>query len=157
MKTAKEMLQEAQKLLGLNQKEFGTYAGVSIRTVNSWMTEDRKVSDHVAEMIYRLAKVDANALEDGNLTTDMMRWAVIESVGLDEIITVCGSKVDALRAAENDWKHLTQAEKKRMETFCVGLIHVQLTEKNSDSRFTYAETDSGWIDTTIYTIAKEYV
>lgn len=158
MKTSQEMLKEAQEMLGLKQKELGVYAGVGAKTVNTWMKGKRTCPDHVAEMVLRLAKVDAKALKEGEPTTDMMRWAVIESSGIDEFITVCGSKNDALKAAEENWNHLTESEKKKLEIFAVGLIHVQLMEKNGiDGRFTYAENENGWVDGDIYECEKDYI
>ena len=155
MKTAIEMLKEAQELLNLNQKELGTYIGVSTRTVNSWMTGERTCPDHVAEMALRLARIDAKALEEDEPTTAMMRWAVIDSYGIDEYLTVCGSKADALREAENDWNHLTAAEKANRERFLVGLINVQICEKAGfGGRFEYANIE-GRIDGDVYECAKD--
>jgi len=156
--SSKDMLMRANNLLGLTQKDFGTYIGVSIRTVNSWMTGDRTAPDHVAEMALRLAEVDSRALEDGERTTGMYRWAVISSSGIDEFLTVCGSKADALRAAEDDWKHLTPREKEKLERFEVGLIHVCLTDAMGyDGRFSYFEDSAGRVDGDVYECAKDYL
>lgn len=158
MMKGKEMLKKAQEMLGLTQKELGVYIGVSTRTVNSWMTGERTCPDHVAEMAARLTEVDAKALEEGEPTTGMMRWAVISSDGGDEFLTVCGSKADALREAETGWNHMTQREKEKAERFEVGLIHVCLAEDHaSESRFSSFTRDDGTIDADVYECAKDYL
>ena len=150
------MLLEAKNLLNLNQKELGVYCGVSARTVNTWMTGEKTCRDYVAEMVLRLAKVDSKALEYGEPTTNMMRWALISSYGSDEWLTVCGSKTDALRLADEEWKHMTESERQREEKFLVGLVNVQLNDGlECDSRFTYSEIE-GRIDSDIYEILKDY-
>lgn len=159
MMTIKEMLTEAQNALELNQKELGVYIGVSTRTVNSWMTEKRACPDHVAEMAMRLANVDAQALENGERTSGMMRWAIIDEIrDRDEFLTVCGSQADALREAETDWTHLTDREKKNRARFEVALIHVCLTECDYDgSRFSYYVREDGSVDADVYEVSKDWL
>lgn len=158
MKTAQEMLHEAQEMLQLTQKDFGVYAGVSVRTVNSWMTGDRKAPLHVSEMILRLAEVDSKALEGGEPTTGIYRWAVISSSGIDEFLAVYGSKADAMRAAYVDWQHLTQREREKLERFEVSLIHVCLADQTGiDGRFSYYEDANGRIDGDVYECVANYL
>ena len=153
-----EMLEKVQDLLQINQKELGVYIGVSTRTVNSWMTGERSCPDHVAEMALRLAKADTRAIENAEPTTTMKRWAVISNDGTDEFLTVCGSKADAIREAEIQWSHTTEAERAKCEIFVVGLINVQIIEKRQHSgRFGWAEDESWEIDSTVYEIAKDYL
>ena len=159
MMTVKEMFAEAQEMLDLNQKEFGVYVGVSTQTMNSWMTEKRVCPDYVAEMALRLARVDAQALKNGEQATGMMRWAVIDEIqNRDEYLTVCGSKAIALREAEIQWSHLTDREKKNRARFDVALIHVCLTDRNYDgSRFAYFEREDGSVDGDVYEVAKNWL
>ena len=92
MTNSKEMLQEAQDLLGLNQKELGVYIGVSTRTINSWMTGERECPMHVAELTLRVATEDARKCDNDEPTSGMFRWAVIDELrDGDEFLTVCGS------------------------------------------------------------------
>ena len=156
MMTNLEMLKAAQEILDLNQKELGVYIGVSWRTVNNWFTGARQVPAYVAEMALRLAEVEAEALDAGDpAPTGMYRWAVISSYGTDEFLTVCGSKADALREAETQWSHMTEAEKTKAERFEVGLIHVQICDGN-DGRFCYFD-NNGEIDGDVHELAKDYL
>lgn len=156
MKTTLEMLQEAQDLLKLNQKELGVYIGVSTRTVNSWMTGDRQCPAYVAEMALRLAKVDAEALDEDEPTTGLFRWAVIMEDDHNEWLTVCGSKADALREGEDDWKHMTSQAQDSLIRYEVALIHVQVNDEYVGSRFSYYQK-SGRVDGDTYEIAKKYI
>ena len=151
-----KMLKKAQIMLELNQRELGTYIGVSQRTINNWMTETRAVPAYVAEMTLRLADLDMKALDAGEPTSEMFRWAVISSRGIDEWIDVYGSKADALREAEADWKHLTPTEQKSMERFMVGLIHV-CYHPSHDGKFDWIELSNGEIDGDVYECAKDYL
>jgi len=158
MKNNIELLEEAQELLDLNQRELGIYIGVSARCVNAWMTGERAVPSYVTEMANRLAHIDAVAMAEGRPTSTMARWAVIRSSGLDEFIDVYGNKADALRAAEVEWKHLTASEKKKAETFMVGMVNVQICdEPMADSRFQQAVLENGSIDADIYDVAKDFL
>lgn len=158
MEDNRSMLNQAQEELGLNQKELGVYIGVGTRTINSWMTGERECPAYVAEMALRLAQVDRIALEDDEPATGMFRWAVIDEIrDGDEYITVCGSKADALREAENDWKHLLPKERERRARFQVALIHVAVMEKEVDgTRFTYFTDHSGRIDGDTYAVEKNW-
>lgn len=155
--TSKEILQEAQRMLGLSQKDFGTYIGVSARTVNSWMgkAESRSCPMYVAEMALRLAKADTRARNFSDHTSGMFRWAVIQDSGNVETLDVYGAKADAIREAEMYWNHLTDREKANQERFEVGLAHVTLSESESEP-FTYFESDFG-IDADVYEVAKDYL
>lgn len=157
--TNKEMLEEAQRLLGLNQKELGIFAGVSARCVNAWMTGERAVPSHVAEMINRLAHADHDALEDVRPTTAMLRWAVITARGIDEWMTVCGNKADALREAADQWRRLTEDERKKVDRFEVSLVKVQIVARSplNCGRFEYYEGADGQIDGEVYECAKDYL
>lgn len=158
MKNNIELLEEAQELLNLNQRELGIYIGVSARCVNAWMTGERSVPSYVAEMANRLAHIDAVAMAEDRPTSTMARWAVIRSSGLDEFIDVYGNKADALRAADVEWKHLTASEKKKTETFMVGMVNVQIIdEPMADSRFQQAVLENGSIDADIYDVAKDFL
>ena len=147
MEDNRSMLNQAQEELGLNQKELGVYIGVSTRTVNSWMTRERECPAYVAEMALRLAQVDRVALEDDEPTTG----------DGDEFITVCGSKADAIREAEKDWKHLLPKEQERRARFQVALIHVAVMEREVDgTRFTYFTDHNGHIDGDTYAVEKNW-
>lgn len=147
MKTAQEMLHEAQEMLQLTQKDFGVYAGVSARTVNSWFTGDRKCPDHVAELILRIAISDVSAIgEDDEPTSTMWRWAWIDAAGIDMDITPYGSKVDAMRAAEQYWQRMTKHDKGRRTTYQVGLMKFELTEDGLQPE-----------DPDVYDIAKDWL
>lgn len=61
--------------------------------------------------------------------------------------------VDALRDAETQWSHLTDAEKDKQERFEVGLIHCQLT----DHGFAYYIGEDGVADSDVYEVAKDYL
>jgi transcriptional regulator with XRE-family HTH domain len=151
-----DMLKEAQNLLDLNQKELGVYIGVSQRTISNWFTGARQVPAYVAEMALRLAEVESEALDAGDpAPTDMYRWAVISSYGTDEWLTVCGSKADALREAEGQWSHMTEAEKAKAERFEVGLIHVQICS-DGENCFSYSESN-GVVDGDVYELAKDFI
>ena len=158
MEDNRSMLKQAQEELKLNQKELGVYIGVSTRTINSWMTGERECPSYVAEMVRRLARIDRKALEDGENTSGMFRWAVIDEIrDGDEYITVCGSKADALREAEKDWKHLLPKEQERRARFQVALIHVAVMEREVDgTRFTYFTDHNGRIDGDVYEVAKNF-
>ena len=148
MKTAQEMLHEAQEMLQLTQKEFGVYAGVSARTVNSWFTGDRKCPDHVAELILRIARSDVSAVGGDEPTSTMWRWAWIDAAGIDVDITPYGSKVDAMRAAEQYWQRMTKHDKERRTTYQVGLMRFELTEDGllAEDQDVY-EIAKDWLDT----------
>lgn len=148
-----EILEQIQQLLKINQKTLGAYIGVSTRTINSWMTGERSCPDHVADLAARLAEVDAMAIAEGMGSVPMQRWAVIDTWGADEFITVCGSKADALREGANQWNSLTQAEKEARQSFVVGVINVQLVESGKKTVFTWAEGPEAG---NIYDIAEEY-
>lgn len=152
-----ELLEATQQMLNLNQKELGAYIGVGTRTVNSWMTGDRQCASYVAEMAYRLATVDAEALKNCEPTTGMYRWAVIDDTGSDVFLTVCGSHTDAIREGEMLWSHMTNREKNGTQSFMVGLIHVCVIEDRVDGcHFSMFENENGQIDSTIYEVAKQY-
>ena len=157
---SKARLQAVQEKLKLNQKQLGIYIGVSARTVNAWMgkKETRECADYIVEMAERLADVDARALENGEPTTTMMRWAVIDETHTDTFITVCGDKADALREGQTDWDHLTAWEKENdVVHFSVGLIRVQLTEDHGKRTFEQALLEDGIsADGDIYDVAKEW-
>lgn len=157
---SKARLQAVQEKLKLNQKQLGIYIGVSARTVNAWMgkKESRECADYIVEMAERLAEVDARALENGEPTTTMMRWAVIDETHTDTFITVCGDKADALREGQSDWDHLTAWEKENdVVHFSVGLICVQLTEDHGKRSFEQALLPDGiFADGDIYDVAKEW-
>ena len=158
MEDSRSMLRQAQEELKLNQKELGVYIGVSTRTINSWMTGERECPAYVAEMALRLAQIDRIALEDDGPVTGMFRWAVIDEIrDGDEYITVCGSKSDALREADKDWKHLLPKERERRARFQVALIHVAVMERGVDGTcFTYFTDRSGHIDGDVYEVAKSW-
>ena len=158
MEDNRSMLNQAQEELGLNQKELGVYIGVSTRTINSWMTGERECPAYVAEMALRLAQIDRIAMEDDGLVTGMFRWAVIDEIrDGDEYITVCGSKADAIREAEKDWKHLLPKEQERRARFQVALIHVAVMKREVDgTRFTYFTDRNGRIDGDVYEVAKSW-
>lgn len=155
----REMLQKIQDMLGLKQKELGVYIGVSTRTINSWMTGERQCPEYVAEMALRIALIDAKAYEIDEPTSGMYRWAVVDQRGNgDEFLTVCGSKADALREAEAQWRHLTIKERESRIRFLVGLVHVSLTDGEYDgSRFSYYIDDSGKVDGDVYELAKTWL
>ena len=153
-------LKETQKALGLSQKEFGVYIGVSTRTINAWMSEGQPNTcpTYMVELISRIADADLKALEEGEPTTRFQRWAVISSDGGDEFLTVKGNQADALREAEMLWNHLTAKEKASLTTFQVGLVNVQLVEKHGhDGPFAYAEDGNGVIDADVYEVAKDFL
>lgn len=153
-----EMLREAQRTLELTQKELGVYIGVPTRTINAWMTEYRVCPDHTAELVYRLAQVDRERLDDGIPTTSMYRWALMRSYRTDEFLDVYGSKADAMRDAEYEWQHMTEAERESSRRFEVGLVHVQICEKDWEGkRFQYAEIDDrGRVDGDVYEFGKDW-
>jgi len=150
-----QRLEELRKMLGLNQTEFGIYAGVSQRTASTWFTGERQIPEHVLGMLERLATYDAYKVAQGELTQPFLRWAVIDTDGEDEYIDVYGSKAEALRAGARDWKQLTEAEKKRRSGFVVGLINVQYSDDKRD-HFPQAEAEDGSVDGTIYAEAKRW-
>lgn len=150
MKTA-EILATIQKTLNINQKTLGTYIGVSTRTVNSWMTGERACPDHVADLALRLAAVDAMAISEGMGSVPMQRWTVIDTCGADEFLTVCGSKADAIREGETQWRALTDSEREARQAFRVGVISVQLVKDGKKTVFTWAEGDGA-----VYEIAKDF-
>jgi len=146
-----ETLKAVQEKLGLNQRELGVYAGVSTRTMNAWCTGYRECPEHVAELIARLAYMDAKALEEGQPTSTMRRWCIRSSYGIDEFLTPAGSKADALRLAKMEWEHMTEKEKANAETFEVCLVDIRLTDRTIDGCF-------GWADSgEVYDIAKDYL
>ena len=146
-----EVLKDAQEMLGMNQKEFGVFAGVSTRTVNSWFTGYRTCADHVAEMIHRLADLDSRMLASGEETSILRRWCLVRSYGQDEFMTAYGSKADAIRDAQMEWDHMTKKEKANSETFEVILTDVCLTDRTIDGCFGWAagaevlEVAKSWI------------
>lgn len=155
---SKRMLTEAQKMLNLNQKDFGTYIGVSARTVNAWMgkAESRKCPVYLAEMTLRLARHDAAALENGEQPSGMWRWAVVDADSRGEYLYVFGSRPEAIREADMMWKHLTDREKSKLERFEVALIHVTLTDSRHE-RWTYYGYENGVVDGDAYEVAKDYL
>ena len=156
--TDKEMLIKAQNLLKLNQMELGVYAGVGKRTVNTWMTGERVVPSHVAELVYRIAKADLESLEQEFPTSGMFRWALISSDGYDEFTSVRGSRTDAIREAETTWNNMTENERKRKKTFMVALIHVCINAGNVyEGRFSRYADEYGTVDNDVYDIAKDYL
>lgn len=158
MEDNRNMLRQAQEELKLNQKELGVYIGVSTRTINSWMTGERECPSYVAEMVRRLARIDRKALENGENTSGMFRWAVIDEIqDRDEFLTVCGSKADAIREAQRDWERLTPKDRERRARFEVGLIRATLMDQTVDgSRFTYYQDNKGHIDSDVYDTAKSW-
>lgn len=155
MKTSRELLQEAQNLLGLTQKDIGVYIGVSARTINSWMgpAETRTCPLYVAEAALRMAQADRKLMRETATATGMMRWALISDDGWNEDLHVYGAKADALREAEIYWNHLTKAEQGKKERFEVGLIRAALTGSGS---FGYYEDENGLIDADVYEVAKSW-
>ena len=156
MKTTKEMLQEAQAMLGVTQKDLGVYIGVSKRTISNWMTDTRECPMHVAELTLRMAESDTNALNEGIPASGMMRWALIDEAEHDETLRVYGSQADAIRDAEVYWAYLTEKERERRVRFQVGLVHVSLAQLNTNSMFAYYEAHDGSIDADVYEIAKDW-
>ena len=153
-----EMLSEARQLLNLNQKELGVYIGVSNNTVNNWMTKRRACPTHIAEMALRLARFDAERLENGETTSQMVRWSLVSSTEYGEWLTVCGSKADAIREGQMQWSHLTENEKRKVSTFEVALVKVQIVDKfKNEPRFSYYCDESGRCDADILDIAKDWI
>ena len=151
METAREILMTTQKQLGLTQRELGVYAGVSTRTINSWMTGYRTCNDSTAELIGRVADMDLKALENGETTSKMRRWCLITSDGGDEFLTAHGSKADAIRDADISWNHLTDKEKAKRESFMVALVDVCLVDRTVDGCFGWSENGD------VYEVAKDYL
>ena len=146
-----ETFKEIQKMLGMNQAELGTYAGVSTRTINAWMTGYRACNDSTCELIRRVADMDLKALENGETTSKMRRWCLITSDGGDEFLTAYGSKADAIRDADICWNHLTDKEKAKRESFMVALADVCLVDRTVDGCF-------GWYENgDVYEVAKDYL
>lgn len=79
----------------------------------------------------------------------MIKWAIIDNCGTDEYKEVFESKEQAIEAATSEWDRLTDTDKKRRESYLVGLINV---DENGD----YYEDENGNIDADVYEIAKEY-
>lgn len=157
MKTSREMLQEAQELLGLTQKELGAYIGVSARTINSWMgpAETRTCPLYVAEAALRMAEADIRGIKNCDWRTSMMRWALITNDGIENL-HVYGAKADALREANIQWSRLTKEEREKLQRFEVSLVNVSLVLDEGFGRFSYQETDDGWIDSDPYEVAKNW-
>lgn len=152
------MLRKAQEILELNQNDFGTYMGVSSHTINNWMTGRRKCHSGMAEMTLRLAELDAERLENGEPTSGMMRWALIESYGRDEWMTVFGSKADAIRRAKAEWDQLQPSERKNLTRFEVSLVRVQITDKiKNQPRFSSYCDESGRCDADAYETEKDWI
>ena len=156
MKTSKETLQEVQDMLGLSQKDLGTYIGVSRRTISNWMTDTRECPFCTAELTLRIAEADLRALDEGEPASGMMRWALIDESEHEETLRVYGSKADAIRDAEVYWTHMTEKEKEREVRFQVGLVHATLAATNTGNAFTYHEDENGWIDADVYEVAKDW-
>lgn len=155
--TSKEMLEKAAELLGLNQRELGIYIGVGTRTINSWMTGERECPAYVAEMAYRLAQIDAKALEDDDPTTGMLRWAVISESEHDGTLDVYGSKSEAMREAKDEWERMHPSDKRDRTRHEVGLVHVQVTEPTKFyGRFSWFVDKSGYADGDVYEEAKQW-
>lgn len=156
--TSKDILIRAQQTLGLTQKDFGTFIGVSARTVNSWMgkAETRSCPMYLAEMALRLAEADARAIEEDTQRSGMFRWALIQDNGFTETLDVFGSLPEAMREAEMSWNHLTDRERKKMRRFLVGDVHVMLTGLPREP-FTYFTEESGVIDSDVGEIAADYL
>ena len=154
--TALDILKDTQEALNLNQKQFGTYIGVSIRTISNWMTGVRQCPIYIAEMAARLAESDLRALDQAETPSGMFRWCVISSKGMDEWVQPCGSKADALRQAESDWNHLTAKEKENQERFMVGVMHV-CYEPGYDGPFNLYTREDGSCDGDVYEVAKDYL
>lgn len=160
MKTNKERLQALQKELGLTQKALGTYIGVSARTINSWMgkAESRECPEYVIELAERCAQADLKAMEEDEPATPMMRWTFITGTAMDEYITVCGSKADALREAESYWKSLTDSEKKNRSVHAVALMNVEIARGNrGETVFQNATIDGNAADADWYDTAKDWI
>lgn len=79
----------------------------------------------------------------------MKKWCIIDNCGTDEFLTVFKNIEEALEAAENEWGRLTEHDKKRRESYIVGLVNV-------DENGNYLEDENGNVDADIYEIVKEY-
>ena len=157
MNTKERLINIRTELGGLNQRELSAYIGAPIRTVASWSSDERDCPEYVLELIERIAEADARSIEEGCPASIMERWAVIDAAGMDEWLTVCGSKADALKEAARQWGTLTDSEKKDRLTFMVAKIHCQIFEgRPHDGRFTWAELPDGSIDGDVYEIAKDF-
>ena len=64
--------------------------------------------------------------------------------------------LDAIREAEDDWKHLTPAEREKCDRFEVSKIAVSLNP-SFDGPFSWYEEEDGWIESNIYECAKDYL
>lgn len=153
--TALNLLKNTQEALHLNQKQFATYIGVSIKTMSNWMTGLRTCPIYVAEMAARLAEADLKALEDGERTTGMFRWCIISARGIDEWIQPFASKAEAVRFADADWNRLTKREKERYEKFMIGKMHVCYNPE-FDGPFALYELEDGSVDGDVYECVKDY-
>lgn len=143
--------------MGMNQREFSAYLGVSQRTVNTWMTGERQIPDYMVSLIERLTTYELYRLAEDEVTQPMMRWAVIDTDQMDEWITVCGTKADALREADWQWRHMGVQTQRQRKDFYVGLINVQYTgRKNRFEKFQQSELPDGSIDSTVYEEAKRW-
>lgn len=157
-RTTKERLQDIRVKLGaISQRDLAAYAGVPLRTLTSWLNGSRECPGYVIELIERIAEADVKALEEDRPTSVMERWAVIDQEGMDEWVTVCGSKADALQEASRQWKQWQ--DHKNISVFMVGLIHCQIIDpKPYTSRFSWALMEDGIsVDGDIYEIAKDYL
>lgn len=157
-RTTREILQSVMEKLNLNQRELGVYAGVSARTMNSWMTGDRQCSEWTAELIERLADHDAKALRNGEPTSAMWRWCLIDVSGIDGYLTAYGSKSEALREGARYWDRLSAYEKKERSAFYVGYKKIQLIEPlPHESPFSSYMDENGDVYSAGDDIAKDWL
>ncbi len=81
----------------------------------------------------------------------MLKWCVFDNCGMDEYIEAFEDLDSAMNHAEYQWSMLTGNDKKRRDSFFVGLANV---EKCPDG-WTFGELPNGDIDTDIHEIKRE--
>lgn len=64
--TQRDILKQARKQMGVNQREFAEYFGIPFRTMQDWEREERQMPDYLLRlMIYKLEMEEkANGLLD---------------------------------------------------------------------------------------------
>ncbi len=134
-----EKIRDLRRVPNLSQTAFGEKYRIPLRTVQGWELGEREAPDYVIDLLEKAVWEDKEHV--------YLTWALIDNCGTEEWVTPAASKAEALQLAESDWNRLTSSDKKRRESYLVGLVNL---DENGDYRL----RDDGSGDGDIRVIAR---
>ena len=108
-------LKEARLKSGLKQKDVADMFGIPLRTLQNWEAGARVAPDYVTE---RLFKALSSMSEYKQYAVAVVEY----NGGSERFITICKTKEEAVKEAENQWKKA--GERYQKSRIVAGIIQV---------------------------------